>query len=117
MSNSKLHTDDFKTLFESNQIPNLPLEMEDKIMAGIELQALRNKRKAPQWLSTNLIIFSTSLFLLVVLAVIQFTLDFQFALVNDISLMLMFSSVIFGILWLVQLAEGLLMQKLARSAF
>lgn len=111
MSSENIHTDDFKKLFDANQMPELPVNMEDKIMAGIEIQNLSKRHNAPQWFSTNLVIFSISIMLLVLLSVFQFATEVQFSMLNDIKILLAGTTGVFFILWLAEFAEGALLAR------
>lgn len=114
MNSKNNHTDDFKKLFDVHQMPELPMNMEDKIMAGIEIQKLREKRSAPQWFSGNLVIFSISSMLLVLVSVFQFATEVQFPMLYDIKILLAGSTGISFILWLTEFAEGTLLTRFNR---
>jgi len=113
MTDNNKHTDDFKKLFDTRQMAELPSNLEDSIMAGIEIQKLRAKQSTPHWLTSNLVIFSISICLLVVISVFQFTMDTPLVLLHDIRLMLLMSTIVFAALWFMQLAENVLMRKFA----
>lgn len=110
MMSEERHTDDFKKLFETNEFPELPLELEEQVMLAVEIEKLRSKRRLPEWLNTNFIVFSVSTALLVLLSVFQFSTQLQFPMLQDVKILLLSSAGIFFILWLIQTADGLLQQ-------
>ena len=111
MSSENIHTDEFKKLFDANQMPELPVNMEDRIMAGIEIQNFREKHRSPKWFSSNLLVFSISTMFFVLLSVFQFATEVQFSMLNDIKILLAGSTGVFFILWLAEFAEGALLAR------
>lgn len=114
MNSEKKHKDDFKQLFESHQMPEIPLDMEEKVMFGIELKQ-RKKQSAAKWFSTNFVVFSVGIVLLVILSVVQFIAQIRFADFHDIKILLLSSTGIFFILWVIETADMLLQNKFSKE--
>ena len=117
MKNEMQHTDDFKKLFDPSQMPELPANLEEQLMASIEVQKLKDMRKAPYWFTKNLVLFCLSIFLLATLTVFQYVTDWSFELLFDIKKMALLSTVIFFILWTIERAENILQNSLPNKMF
>jgi len=115
MNSEKRHSDDFKKLFESQPMPELPLALEDKVMSGIEIQKLKAKRGGLHWLNMNLVIFSLSVVLLVLLSVIHFVTDVKLLFFGNLQLLLLCSAGIFFILWVMEIIENALQNKFSKK--
>lgn len=111
MNTENNHTDDFKKLFENSHQSEPPTNMEEIIMAGVEIQKIKNKRRVPLWFSKNLVVFSLSFMLLTLLSVFQFVTDIHFPVQHDIQLLLIVTSGIFFLLWLTEIVEVALFSR------
>lgn len=111
MSTDKQYTDNFKNLFDNTSLPDLPDNLEEKIMADVEIYNLKQKPVSILWFTRNLVIFSMSIMILALLAVVQFVTELNFSLLNDFRTITLLSTGIFFVLWAMETADGLLQNR------
>ncbi len=108
MKSKQQHRDDFKKLFDYNSLPSVPSGLEDKIMTQISVHKPTAFSNRPYWFTRNLFLFCLSVFVLATVTLFQFIMPFHFGLLPDINTIALLSTVIFFILWGVELAEGII---------
>lgn len=102
--------DDFKTLFDSQEPADLPKGLEDKIMANVHAHESLAKKKAAGF-SRNLGIFILSLTLFSSLMILVSITGYSAPLLTEVGQVLLLSTAIFFILWLVEISEGLIAKR------